>query len=222
MNWFYRQPGWIRAAIIVLGLAILAFVLWVGISSYPQKEEQPPSVIVNPLPTETTTPDIEPEPVTTEEPPTPANESMEPVEPITELSQDEITAAQEVVFEGFPEWLHFDSRETVEERQQRISPWVAEGSPMWTANPVDAEEDDFDPDNPSATAYSIATMGTMDPIGGTAEDFRVLTAVTIQFELTTGEGANLFARQYELNYYYELSLSKESGEWKLFNYEVVE
>lgn len=230
MEWYYNLPSWLRWTILAVGLAFFGFVLWVGIASSDETEpsEDPTSptdsVPIQEPATSDSTP--EPEETTTQEPAPEETDEVEreesgklPEAPEPqELSNEDIMAAQDAAALGIVEWLHVDSRESNDARQKRISQYVLEGSPAWLENPVGSDVDYTE--NPESTIYSVATLGTLDPIGGTEQDFRVLAAITLEVEITVGTGEDLFAQRFSENDYYELSLRKTDGEWKLYNYEV--
>lgn len=223
MEWFYNLSNTARTIIIVTGLALIAVLLWFGINSAPENTEDPPDAtvpiqtpgIITPTPTPDETedgedeeePDTEPEPIDT----------MERIEEGTDLSADEVAAALSVAEVGLTEWLHVDSRESWEEREARVSPYVSLDSPMWNDPPIDRSE--LESDNDDSTLYTLVTIGSVEPIGGTKDDFRVLIVATIQMEMTMGSGEDLFAQQFSENHYFHVALKKSDDSWKLYNYD---
>lgn len=230
MEWYYNLPAGLRWTILAVGLALFGFVLWVGIASSNDTEpkdaptpdssvpiQEPANPSATSEPTESTTESPSPEEAEDEEEYFEESGRLPDAPEPQELSDEDIMAAQDAAALGVVEWLHVDSRESHDARQERISQYVLEGSPMWLENPVGSDVDYTD--NPESTIYSVATLGTLDPIGGTEEDFRVIAALTLEVEITIGTGEDMVAQRFSENDYYELSVRKTDGEWKLYNYE---
>lgn len=215
MEWFYQLSNTTRIIVLAVGAALLGGVLWVGISSSGSPEDDPtddPGVIDTTQ--EPTTEPTEPEEPTESEEPT-EEDHLPPVDPETTLSVEQSEAAQEVARDGFVEWLHVDSRETIKERQERLKDYISHTSYMW---------DTFEGQDIAATMskdesiYSLAQLGTLDPIGGTKEDFRVLMGVQIQSQMVLYNGTEQSAQIFDTYYLYEVALRYEDGAWKIYDY----
>lgn len=207
----------ISTIVIILGVTVWAAAT--KSSTGPDPADPSPEVIDTPTddPTEEPT---EPEPAPSEEPSeteTP-EEHLPPVEPGTELSEDEQIAVQDTIVEGFSEWLHIDTRETLKERQKRLKDFISPDSTLWTTTEEGVYPEDWQKVNPEEDLYTETEISNSNPIGGDEKDFRSILAVSVALQITLHTPEGNSAEIYRGIYQYEVAARIEDGQWKIYDY----
>ena len=233
MEWFYNLSTPIRVTLALILAALIGGIIWFAYTSNdvdaPADDRDDVGVIDTPSPEPTEEPSPEPEP--TEEPDSEATEEesedgseedtdgMEPVEPeTTSLSIEQEEAALEIAYDGMIEWLAVDSRESLEDRQERIAPYISTESEMYNSTARYEDLESWE----EGYVYVIAEVGMLEPIGGTEEDFRVIAGMSLQDQIIIDdesiddEPIGNITESYEI---FEVSLRLEEGGWRLFDYQ---
>jgi hypothetical protein len=207
-----------KGKMVVIGVMLALFVgLIILVGLFVKGKETTPAPDTTPLPyaTVTATPTATPTPTATS---TPTPGIVKPGSDIvygqTSLSVEDQQAAQAIARDGLLNYFKTVKAESPQAKLDRLKAYFTPESEVFNGNSPEAF---FGMDAPTEDNYIISagTVDYIDPVGGDAKIYKVVTGLTYKVQFNrAGQAPQIL----EKNGVFTTLLSKESGAWKITSF----